>query len=187
MTVTPKITDHAVRGLAILLSQFIDAPNLRAIAEILLDQVQELEDAIIEVRDDTTLDNSIGAQLDQWGKLLGVPRDGLTDAKYRKLVKVIIDAYRSGGNPQNITAVLSVLADDAPVEYTPLFPANFMLGIVTDTPPAADELARWLDLVLSMRPAGVGLGALAQIPTGAFRFDSGPGLDEGKLSKDLLS
>ena len=83
-----QITTHAADGIARLLSQYKDRPILSALLNVLCVQAQQFEDAAFPVAAGRLLvgGNAIGKQLDKIGELVGLERQGLSDAQYRILL-----------------------------------------------------------------------------------------------------
>jgi hypothetical protein len=69
-----------------------------------------------------------------------------------------------------------------PAEYLPLPPANYQLTFWRATMLSAAALARLVDMLGDMVPAGVGCCVVEGV-TSAFRFDIGPGFDLGHLAR----
>ncbi len=80
---TPTVTDWCARGKSWFLSQFGDKPILCDLLCSILDEVQEAEQAVADVRDVRSLALAFGQQLDDIGLLLGHRREGQTDTQYR--------------------------------------------------------------------------------------------------------
>ncbi len=171
MTVTKQTTITA-DFLRKLISQFQEKPNIAAILGALLDEVQELEDAAIDVRDETTLDNSIGEQLDGIGRIVGAPRAGLGDDAYRLRLRAQILINLSSGTIPEIVAIVELLIANTfePVEF---FPAAFV--IVFANALSSTDAATLAVFIATARPVAVGgsveFTAVADADT--FTFASG--------------
>ncbi len=162
MTLTQK-TNHVIEAQQLLLTQFRNLPNWNALLASYINQVQELEDMFFQILNDTTLDNSVGTQLDNFGTLLNVKREGLTDVEYRARLKGEIAKNQSSGTPEDVLAVVAAIVDEAvSTKYTPYYPAAFRIetfGAVNST-----EGRQAAALVAKARLAGVD----AQFVTSAF-------------------
>ncbi len=82
-----KITNHVQQALERLLQQYKGQPNLAAVITALVEQIQDLENAIFSLDEGRQLFNgttypSVGAQLDGIGELVGIQRNGLVDEEY---------------------------------------------------------------------------------------------------------
>lgn len=102
------VTDHGARALALLPDQF-QKDGIRALLSSWTPEFQEIEDALWALFE-ATIDTSTGARLDQYAVLLGEPRQTLTDAALRKVLRARILANRSQGRDADLRAVLLVFA-----------------------------------------------------------------------------
>jgi hypothetical protein len=101
---------HADEMLANLLQEYRGQANLEFfIHDVLGPQVQDLENAFIQILADTNIDQSFGAQLDGWGRLVDLARNGMDDPTYTLYLKAKILVNRSTGTLQEIIAVLDIL------------------------------------------------------------------------------
>lgn len=185
------ITDHVARTLALLPSQFRNASKVRALLTALCEVVQGIEDDTWACIEDRMLSTAEGAQLDQYGRVLGQPRDGLADEDYRALLGIRILANRSNGQADVILRVVAGLLgadrlqDTDGVHYRVLPPAAYELWWVSDDgvgDTGADRLALIRKILDEITPSGVSWSATDN-SAGAFQFDSGPGLDAGELGR----
>ena len=192
------ILDHAARALALLPSQFAGATKLRALITAFADAAQDIEDDTWACIEDRMLDTAEGAQLDQYGRVLGQPRDGLADEDYRALLGVRILANRSNGQADVILRVVAGLlgADrigngGQGVYYRVLPPGAYEIWWVSDdavgdTPDA--RLALIKKILDEITPSGVSWSA-TDASSGAFQFTNlagdgpGLGLDNGSLGR----
>ncbi len=105
-----QITDHAERALETLLSQFSRSPHIRALTEIIGDEIQALEDWMYLQYAAMILDTAVGVQLDQLGAKVGsVTRLGRTDAEFRRIIEVVIAAKQSDGGADQIIDIATRL------------------------------------------------------------------------------
>lgn len=184
------ILNHVERALALLPSQFAESTNLRALITAFAEIAQDIEDDTWACIEDRMLDTAEGAQLDQYGKVLGQPRDGLADEDYRALLGIRILANRSNGQADVILQVVAGLlgADRLVygVEYRQQGTAEYRLEWeATDAATGADRRALVVKILDEITPAGVSYTAVEGVSP-AFRFDTaGQGLDEGQLARLL--
>ena len=187
--VPAQITDHVDEAKGDLLSQFKDKSRVVKFTEIVGTQYQIIEDWFYEILNERMLDNAIGYQLDVLGKIVGGIarwRWGLVDDDYRKLIKVAVRINNSDANAEDTTEIIADLVD-APVRYIQVQPAHYRGEWIR----ATRNTDAWLAEVNKQLPRIMASGvdwALVEGVTGAFRFDSGPGFDQGKLAKrvDIL-
>jgi hypothetical protein len=185
----PYQADHLGELLDELLAYFRTRGRFGALASALASQLQELEESLQELRDERTLDVAAGAQLDQYGLLVGEPRGGLTDAEYRRFIDARLLANTSGGDVDRILDIIRIVTQtlDVDVRYRLIGsgPA-YTLEIVRLGHLTGERLARVLGLLDAISPAGTAYrfveGIHPAMSDGPFRFDSGPGFDRGFLS-----
>ena len=184
------ITDHVARTLALLPSQHADAPILRALVTAIAEAVQEVEDDAWACIVDRQLDTAEGAQLDQYGRVVGARRDGLDDADYLALIRTRILANRSNGQADVILRVVASLIGPAllapGVEYRVLPPAAYLLQVELDEALSADRLALISRILDEITPSGVSREFVyGESPL--FRLDSDDlhSLDAGELGATL--
>lgn len=93
-----KITDHAARAVARLVSQFKDSVEVAGMARVLGAQVQEVEDALYSILVFRSVSGATGFTLDRIGALIGAPdRGSLIDSDYRKRINAQILSNKSEG------------------------------------------------------------------------------------------
>lgn len=78
----PQINNHVQQGLDRLLQQYKGQPNIEGLLTALINQIQDLENALYPLDKYRQLAFAYGAQLDQLGKIIGRPRNGLPDNEY---------------------------------------------------------------------------------------------------------
>ena len=188
MPYSKKIT-HVAEGLANVISQFQGSPKMLSVLEVFLVQIQELEDAFAEILSETTLDDSVGLQLDNLGAIVGEPRSGRSDLQYRTAIRARIGLNTSEGTIEDVIALaLSVAGAALGVTVTELFPAGFLATIDDPIDPAITDVDRIASFIASGRPAGV-RGLLIFGVLGSFQYDgaAGTGFDEGKYGGAVIA
>jgi len=182
----PPILDHVDQMLDDLLSQFGDSLRLRALLELVGDEVQQLENVLNELHDERLLATAEGAQLDQYGKLAGVTRGGLVDDDYRVVVQVWLAALRSHGLARVITWCAAQLVGEA-VQYRQRGRAHYSLEYETASPISAARVRLFGRVLDVATPAGVSYEVTEGDEGTAFRFDTaGRGFDEGTFARGVL-
>jgi hypothetical protein len=171
MTLTYKTT-HEVDGLALLIAQFIDLPNIRAYITPFLTQIQEIEDALYQVFQILPdFENQVGAQLDLVGSVVGQDRGGLADALYIKWILARILINRGSGTPDEFLRVLDLLVSNEKI-YTETYPAAFYIELLDAlTEVDADDLA---SILSELRAAGVGAGLQYSLVDNDYNFTFAP-------------
>lgn len=181
-----KKTTHIDEGLDNLIAQFEDSPRIASLLTTFLDQIQQLEDAFSEILTETTVEASTGQQLDALGSIVGEPRSGRNDLQYSTALRARLILNVSEGTPENIIALIRAIAGDVTVQVFESYPASFLATIVDPIDPTEVDVTQIGSLVASGRPAGVeGVLTFGVIP--AFRYDAGPGFDEGKYGGSVLA
>ena len=182
----PYQADHAGELAGELIAYLRTKPRLAALGAGLGSQLQELEESLLDLRDERTLAVAVGAQLDQYGRLVRELRGALADADFRRFVEARILSNTCEGEADRLIQVLRILAGPltagTDVAYAPQYPAGCQLAVTRDTPLAAAMASRIAAQMVSITPAGVGLGLIESTPA-AFTLDTGPALDEGELSR----
>lgn len=184
MTIT-KITDHADAALATQQTWTHTRERIRKLCEILADEVQLLEDVEWQVLVNSLLENATGLILDEYGDTFDEPRGSLGDDDYRRVLFVIMGAHQSDGTAPETIYLASTLLDSA-VRYQQYIPAHYRLEYLTTSPISGDWETRVLRILEILRPAGVNYALIEGDDPDAFRFDTGPGFDEGKLSRKVI-
>lgn len=144
MTV-PKITTHGFDALKRFMAQYEDVTNLPKVISIYTKQIQELEDAMHPLFALLSIEDMIGAQLDNIGEIVGQPRPGTTlDPEYRVLIYIKIGQNISNGEPERIIAIFKLLTGSAWVHYLNHEGAEYSItaAVVLATQEAVNEIIR---------------------------------------------
>lgn len=170
-----EITNHVQQALARLMQQYKGLPNLTAFITALVDQVQDLEDALFSLNDGRQLynGNAQGAQLDGIGDIVGIKRNGLSDAEYLVFILGTIAENNSDTTLSIILSILTLLLDTQTVLLFELFPA----GIAFQVQGATLDSALWpvvANIVQSSLGAAIELCFISQFDANSFAFDGGP-------------
>lgn len=200
MSAITQITDYESRLTNLLLGQFKTGTNWLSLWAALADSgnaLQLSEDTIFALwQARAILGSATGRQLDQWGAIVGLPREGWLDGDYRSRVLVWLQVLRSKGTPDELIRITSSMtgvsiSDVALWEhYSASYSIQFTGGVYQSDPPLALDVARYL---AKADPAGVGIGqviALNSTPflfgaSGANGFSEAGGTTYGKLSTDV--
>lgn len=178
-----QITNHVEQAKQRFLHQYNDKPKLLALLSGIVEQIQPLEDAFIQLRDNRSLANAVGVQLDRLGDIIGLDRDGLNDTDYRIKLQLKIFANISEGDPETLIAVYAFIMGATLILYQDNPPAGFMMMANTDIPPGQETVI--YEQLNKLCPAGVRMDFMGSFdPTDAFSFAGGnsPGLGFGELS-----
>lgn len=112
-----RSTNHEDRAISKILP-FLRGRNMSALLAALIRPLQQAEDLAWEVIDGLKLDNAIGVQLDRIGRLVSLPRQGVTDdEQYRAILRGKILVNKSKGKPENIFAALVAMLGEVPFTF----------------------------------------------------------------------
>jgi hypothetical protein len=122
------IPDHEERGLALLVSQFQNSPNIKAIIRIFSKQIQEIQDQLAKLYYERSLETAVGAQLDGLGEILVLPRiTGEDDESYRLRLRFRGYSLYYSGTPEQVLAALKGLTEANLIQYLEIFPAAYQM------------------------------------------------------------
>lgn len=162
---------------------FRGSPNEALLLAFLAESMQITETVHQQVRQLCWVRSAEGAQLDKALDDIGGLRDGRTDAQMRRLIPARWSALFRERSLKLLHDVLTLLCTDDGVtfDYQNTGTASFQITLF-DVPSVefGDETHQ---LVLLSKPEGVGMRTLVVLDSEeAFRFDVGPGLDEGVVA-----
>ena len=145
------MVDHVTRGLSRLPHQFSESPRFRFLIQALLEELQEVEDALEEIKNQKNIDNAIGLQLDGLGEILGKRREGLTDTPYRLALKVQQILNAGEGQYETVLDLWRILLNSTSATVTEEFPAGVTLFSDTGTPtlPMLNTLVKALPVTVT--------------------------------------
>jgi hypothetical protein len=150
MTLTKKTT-HIEEAKANLIEQFKNKPNLAALSDAYVEQIQDLEDVYFQLIDDRTLDTAVGVQLDGIGQIVGEERKGLNDDDYRIRLKARIRINLSSGTAEELYRILELLVQNN-IEIEEFYPAAIVIRLDNEFIGDEDEIA---GIIAVSRAAGV--------------------------------
>lgn len=158
-----------------------------ALLRVLLEPAVELEGVMQQLLTQCDVNTAVGAQLDIVGKLVGRRRHGLDDDTYRRHIRAQITVNKSSGTINDILTVASLIIFDPAISL--LFDnrgqGSFELFVGTAI---TEELAQTVAAFVQRATAG-GVRAIVHFGISDeaqwFRFDSGPGFDQGHLTGQI--
>lgn len=174
--------EHANEGVALLLEQFTDSPNLQALVAVLMGQVQDCEGVAWQLLTERCIDYASGDQLDGLGAIVGETRDGRDDGLYRTAISVRIAVNRSNGRTEELISILGLLYGEDLVVWVreSLMSLEFDLRNAYDDDAPPDIVVR---LLRQAKAAGVRIEL--QYPVGSpddeIRYGDYEGSDVGGL------
>jgi hypothetical protein len=169
------MVDHVTRGLARLPEQFKESPRFRFLIQALLEELQEVEDTLEEIKSQKNLDNAVGVQLDGLGEILGKRREGLTDTPYRLALKVQQILNAGEGRYETVLDLWRILLNSPTATVDEQFPAGVTLFSDVGTPTLAT-----LNTLMQALPVTVTAAFTSSIDTDpVFSFVGGAGIGFG--------
>jgi len=181
------IPNHAEEALSRLLGYQAEYSNLRSIVTLLCEGIQEIEDLLYTLINDTTIEMATGATLDMWGSLLGEPRDGLSDGDYRKFIYARAATRNSAGKAETILYILSIIASYPERVLHVEFPGTARFEYVTGGDTSLSRRRRISSQVKQATSAGVAVNVV-EAPVGYFGFagnSEARGFGVGRLARRI--
>jgi hypothetical protein len=155
-----------------------DDPSVEDVAAWIGEQLQEVEDAINDIRTLVPLVAATGAQLDAHGAAISEARNGLSDDDYRETLIALYGALSQKRTPFLVQQLLSVLTtgDDTTFVYREYYPAAFDVELSDVTATRAAHIER---ILRRTKLEGVRFTeTVIEDSTTSFRFDTpGRGFD----------
>jgi hypothetical protein len=178
-----EILNHVQQGLARLVTQYQESPNIQKLLTAFIEQVQTIEDSLEDMNTARYIDDAIGQQLDNLGQIVGITRPpGASDAVYRNLILGQIKINTSQGQPEQVIQLFLLLTSAPFVILYEGYNADIVLESSYQIPnqAMADEL---ITILSQATPAGVRIDDIVSFdPDMAFSYDgnlSGFGYDDG--------
>ncbi len=128
----------------------------------IIEQLKILEAVFISLRDERTVDDSVGVQLDGLGAIVGQPRGALGDDDYRAVIRAKIKANNSDGAPEDLLRIATLAVSDLIWSIVEQYPAGVLMSSDGITSTAVDE---------AVTNALLQLGKLGGVKL-QYRFDS---------------
>lgn len=119
-----KILDHVERAQKNLMSQYknsykkSNSANFRALLKVFVEEVQEIENVIFDLRDMRYIETAFGYGLDRLGKIVGIERNGLSDEDFKSRIYAQIILNSSDGETELLFTALRLLMKAKEIEYT---------------------------------------------------------------------
>lgn len=169
------------------MSDDVDTNVISDLLSLLLVPFQEVEDMLQQLLTECDVNTAVGAQLDVVGVMVGCARRGLGDDVYRRHIRATVSVNKSSGTINQLISIAKLIFfDDAvDVDFQNLGTATYtMLILGAITTETANSVATF-----SQRATSAGIRGRIQygiVPAGQlFRFDSGPGFDEGHMTESI--
>lgn len=126
-----QITNYDDIARSRMLQQFklTEAPNLEKLLQVFVGEIQEIEDRLIEMLFDRSVDQATGDQLDTIGSIVGIDREERSNVDYRSSIRTQIEVNNTGGQESSISAFLTNLVAPVTIDIVEVFPAGLDIAI----------------------------------------------------------
>ena len=139
------------------------------------DQVQDLENAIYDLKTLRLFEYAEGVNLDNIGNLVGIARDGSeSDEIYREKILLKIQLNKSCGEPETLITAFKAFSGITDCSYREYYPASAFLKYESDVVPGSSLKAS----LQRLAPVGVNLIIERNYSTGWFAFSDLPSTSE---------
>lgn len=165
IALVPDIVDQVLE----VTKSALKKPRITALLHALAKGTQIQEDQNFALIVDRTIDTAVGANLEQWGSLVGELRDGVTDIDYRVYIKARILANTGSGFTDDLIELFQLLTAPSEVRHESLFPGAFKLFAVRGEFMSATRKVRVRRLMEDARPNGKAM-ILIEAVTGYYGF-----------------
>lgn len=138
--------------------------------KIMARQYEDFDFATAQIRFLLDFNKNFGVNLEIVGGILGIRRNGLSDADYKTVLGIFANDLKPG-NPGIIRTYKNLMRASA-VELQETFPASYLLSATDPNPIISEQLIK--DIVQSIIPEGIRL-FLIIVGADPFKFDAGSG------------
>lgn len=130
MSVPTIKTDYLAEAQSLLTSMYQDAPTIKAFLNALVIEIQLLETAANGLIQGCLLENAVGDALDKLGAIVGISRNGLSDADFRVAIQIQIKVNGSMGRAEDILQITALAVDPSlNPAYSESYPAGWQVTI----------------------------------------------------------
>jgi hypothetical protein len=186
-----RVEDRVERAKGLLLTQFKDKTNINKVVEALVEEIQELDNAVVDLQMFRTLDDAQGVNLTEIGNQLKVPRDNLGDEDYRTAIKVKVLRSKSAGTENDVAEVIRLLLSDPSATITKPHPYTVeiaaFLGCIGDTSAGIRQLSQFIPLNSNTRIIAKKSGVFCFAGGDGLGFSSYGGASGGKIASLVYS
>ncbi len=181
---------HVALALARLPQQFRFKDNIAKLLETLVEPFASLETAFQQLLNERSIETAAGAQLDVIGILVGErSRNGALDDTYRRRIKARISTNRSSGLIEEYITISKLVVSDDAVRFVLERQNHATIVVNVEDAAITHEIAAILIAFLKDATPGGARVILeygtAEPLTTWFRFDTGPGFDQGILATSV--
>lgn len=148
--------------------QYQRAPNMQTLCRIFTDLFSELEDQAQTIMDRVGLLGATSGELDAWGVLVGVQRNGVSDTLLRRKIQAKARASTGHGQPRDFFDVMTLIAPTSNPSFAEVYPACVRMFFTAVT---ANEQAIIFELMRQVPGLGICLQYVEIDPSGqVFEF-----------------
>ena len=101
-------------------------------------QIQDLENILFDLSTRLNIDNSVGVQLNNIGKIVGQLRNGQDDATYRLFLKAKAGRNVSEGDIERVLSIWKIITGGTDIQVIESFPAG--IECIAFSPNKPDQL-----------------------------------------------
>ncbi|CAM0047050.1 hypothetical protein VPHK406_0064 [Vibrio phage K406] len=165
-----KSIDHVTEGLSKFTSR-LDHEELKNFVSIFLERYQKVEDSLLVLSNQKSIDLAEGVWLDYIGQLLGIPREGLSDIDYRLKLRTRILSSNADGTPNKVIQLVKDFTSSAALENPSVMYRHQNLTYAVLVINSQTNIGKDLySLVEDIRPAGVNLKLMNDFNDNALYF-----------------
>jgi hypothetical protein len=162
MTNLTQIKNHILIANNNLLEQDKYRPNIKGFISAIIKPLQDIEDRLFELHQNSSLDYATSFYLDRIGAIIGEDRDYRNDTDYRLAIRIRIISNNGGGTPEEILTILSSIYKNSKVTYTECGEAFFQIQIKYDEKPLGIN-----KLLSKLKPVGINVPTVAHLHSNA--------------------
>lgn len=182
------VIDHTAAALNRLAQYLRDKNNVTGILTAMGGQAQQVETAFQQLLLERWASTAFGAELDNLGRIVGQPRNGLTGDLYRLWISARVAINRASGTVPEILKIFSYIIDAGVTMVIEDQPPVMFTLVMNGTPLTVDNAPELAAILQSVKAAGVrALMTFGISPeANTFSFDgAGPGFDVGHFRETL--
>ena len=184
---SPGAVDHVALAVDRLRAQYRDKQTIVDLLSSLAGEFQPIEEALVQLRDERSIDNATGATLAKLARIVGVdPALFSDDETLRRVTRARVAINRSAGTGEDLIRVIRALLGDADVTISVRHEGDLCVAVYLVDAAVDAEVA---ELVATYAAIAVGAAVTLNIvytsEVPAFTFD-GPAMDGALAFADAI-
>lgn len=144
-----ELIDHNIKALERLTFD-LTKPDFEKFTEVYTRDFQQIEEALFEMAGLKNIDNAFGVWLDYIGKIIGIPRNGLSDELYRAALKLKVGINSADGTPN---VMIDLITQYTGATSTRLVEGTIAFGTIYNNGSSGIDSTLY-QLVQDIKPAG---------------------------------